>query len=170
MEWSDIVWFNYGVYKGFNSLHVTGTFMCPRKRSCATQRAHLCAIWPYMQYWLYIKEVRVNPCQLSSNKSRPHLSTYMYVYLNKGRKQFVLGKRAVLVREWSWIWPWDTKHEATWEANGLQFSFKVWALPLDNLEVSWICQGCMYQAPFWIVVSHDVKGQILASNKYKLLT
>ena len=33
-------------------------------------------------------EVRVNPCLLSSNKSRPHLSTY--VDLIKGRKGAVL--------------------------------------------------------------------------------
>ena len=34
------------------------------------------------------QEVRVNPCLLSSNKSRPHLSTY--IDLIKGRKGAVL--------------------------------------------------------------------------------
>ena len=87
-----------------------------------------------MQYWLCIKEVRVNPCLLSSNESRPHLP--LYVYLNKGRK------RAVLVR---------SDHEfdhgllntklslqskafsSTWGANDLQFSLKVGALPVSQM-------------------------------------
>jgi len=85
-------------------------------------------------------EVRVNPCQLSSNKSRPHLSTY--IDLIKGRKG------VVLVRTWSWIWLRATKREAfssTQGATSLHFLLKAGVLPLDNLEIGWICQGCWYQ-------------------------
>jgi len=109
------------------------------------------------------QEVRVNSCLFSSNRSRPHLSTY--VNLIKGRKG------AVLVRERSWIWPRATKREAfpsTRGANSLQFSLKVGILPLDNLEIGWICQGCRYQvrksAPFWIAGELQSKA---ADNGFK---
>ena len=134
-------------------------------------RAHLCALSPCTRYLFFSNKVRVVPCLLSSNKSRPHL--YTYVDLIKGRK------RVVLVCESSWIWPRVAKHEAfssTRGANGLQFSLKVGVhvLPLENLEIGWICQGCRYQVRnrhrFELLVSYDVKPQIMDSNKYKLLS
>ena len=93
------------------------------------------------------QEVRVNPCLLIS--LGPQLSTYI---------DFVKGRiGVVLVWEWSWIWPRAAKCEAfslTQGANSIQFSLKVGVLPLDNLEVGWICQGCRHQvrksAPFRI--------------------
>ena len=58
--------------------------------------------------------------------------------------------------------------------NGLQFSLKVEALPLDNLEIGRICLGYRYQvrklALFRIAGKLQVKPQITASIKYKLLT
>ena len=56
----------------------------------------------------------VNPCLLGSNKSRPHLSTY----ITTQKKQ----EGAVLVREWLWIFTRAAKHEAfswTQRASGL---------------------------------------------------
>ena len=67
--------------------------MCPRNAPALCDE-HIYVPSDPIQYQLCIKEVRVNPYLLSSNitnKSRPQLSTY--VYLKKGRK------RAVLVRE-----------------------------------------------------------------------
>ena len=70
---------------------------------------------PSGKYFVGIMDSLLYVSLLSSSKSRPHLSTY--VYLVKGRK------RAVLVREWPWIWPRAAKHEAfssTRWTNGLQ--------------------------------------------------
>ena len=99
-------------------------------------------------------EVRVYPCLLSSNKSRPHL--YTYVDLIKDRK------RAVLVCTWSWTWPRAAKCEAfssTRGANSLQFSLKVGVLHLDNLNISWICQGCRYEVRK--LVLFRIRGKLL---------
>ena len=79
----------------------------------------------------------VNPCLLSSNKFRPHLSTYITT-----RKR---QEGAVLMCEWSWILTRASKSEAfsrTNGANSLQFSLKAEVLPSNNLEKSRNCQGC----------------------------
>ena len=53
----------------------------------------------------------VNPYLLCSNKSRPHLFTYITVQERQ--------ERAVLVREWSWIWQGlYTTHEAFFRTEG----------------------------------------------------
>ena len=134
-----------------------------------TRWAHLCALWPRTIYWFCSKDVRVNPCLLSSNKSGWHLSTY--IDLIKGRK------RVVLVHKWLWIWPRAAKRKAfssTRRANSLhQFSLKVGVLLLDNFEICWICQGWSHQVRkfrhFNLWVSYgkllDVKQEIMASNK-----
>ena len=78
----------------------------------------------------------VNPYLLSSNKSRPHLTTYITT------RKWQEG--AVLMCEWSLILTRASKSEAfsrTNEGNSLQFSLKEEVLPSDNLEMSWNCQG-----------------------------
>ena len=79
----------------------------------------------------------VNPYLMSSNKSRPHLSTY--ITTRKGQEG------AVLMCEWSWILTRASKSEAfsrTNGANSLQFSLKAEVLPSNNLEMSRNFQGC----------------------------
>ena len=75
----------------FNSLHAKCRFICIRdKFSLREVHINLHAILGKAEpCGSKAKQgVRVNPCLFSSNKSRPHLSTY--VNLIKGRKGAVL--------------------------------------------------------------------------------
>ena len=111
------------------------------------------------------QEVRVNPCLLSGNKSRPHLSTYVDII--QGRKG------AVLVHERSWIkfdqqllnMKLSLQHG---ELTASSFLINVGVLPLDYLEIGWIRQGCRYQvrksAPFRIAGKLRCKA---ADNGFK---
>ena len=64
----------------FNSLQVTGTFMYPRNTS-ALRDGHVYVPADVVQSNEVNSEAKrafgVNPCLLSSNKYRPHLSTYI---------------------------------------------------------------------------------------------
>ena len=110
------------------------------------------------------RDFEVNPCLLSSNKSRPHLSSY--IVISEGQKGAV-----------RWILSMASRHEAfpwTWGANSLQTSHKAEVLPSNNSKVGWIARGYKQQvrksAPFRITGKLRCKMQIMASNKYKKLT
>ena len=64
----------------FNSLHITGTFMCPRNAS-ALCVGHVNVPADIVQSNEVNSKAKrafgVNPCLLSSNKCRPYLSTYI---------------------------------------------------------------------------------------------
>lgn len=86
---------------------------------------HACMCPPFIAMCMRsvkaMQDCRVNPCSWSSNKSRPHLSTYIHHYA------------IVLVHEWLWR---AVKHEdfsQTKGANGLQFSLKEEVLASNNL-------------------------------------
>ena len=75
----------------------------------------------------------VNPCLLHSNKSRPHLSTYITTQEEQ--------EGVVLMCERSTR---AAKHEAfsrTKEASNFQFSLRAEELPSNNLESSQIWRG-----------------------------
>ena len=63
-----------------NSLHATGTFMCPCNTSALCDR-HIYVPADAVQSYGVNSEAKrafgVNPCLLSSNKCRPRLSTYI---------------------------------------------------------------------------------------------
>ena len=104
-----------------NVLHAKCRFICIRELF-SLREVHI-----YMHGGYSSKAKRdlgVNPCLLSSNKSRPHLSTY--IVISEGQE----GE--IQLRERRWILPRVSKHKAfprTWEANGLQTSHKAEALP-----------------------------------------
>ena len=70
-----------------NSLHATGTFMCPRNASALRDR-HIYVpsdvVQSYEENTKAKQAFGVNPFLLSSNKCRPHLSTY--ITRREGRK------------------------------------------------------------------------------------
>ena len=72
---------------GLNYLHATGTFMCPRNAS-VLRDGHVYVPADVVQSIEVNSEAKrafgVNPCLLSSNKCRPHLSTY--ITRREGRK------------------------------------------------------------------------------------
>ena len=79
-----------------NSLYVKGTFMCPPNTSALCDR-HIYVPADVIQSYEVNSEAKqafgISPCLLSSNKCRPHLSTYI---APRGRQE-----RAVLVRDCS---------------------------------------------------------------------
>ena len=79
-----------------NSLHTMGIFMCPHNASAVCD-GHVYVPADVIQSNEVNSEAKrafgVNPCLLSSNKCRPHLSTYI---IQRGRQE-----EAVLVRDHS---------------------------------------------------------------------
>ena len=71
----------------FNSVLATGIFMCPRNAS-VLRDGHVCVPADVVQSNEVNSEAKqafgVNSCQLSSNKCRPHLSTYI---TRRGRQE-----------------------------------------------------------------------------------
>ena len=69
------------------SLHAKGTFMCPHNASALRDR-HIYVPADVVQFYEENSKAKrafgVSPCLLSSNKCRPHLSTY--ITLREGRK------------------------------------------------------------------------------------
>ena len=87
--------------KEVSSLHAKCRFMCIRD-IFSLREVHI-----YMRGGHSRKAKRdfeVNPCLLSSNKSRPHLSTY--IIISEGQKG------AVQLRERRWILSMVSRHEA----------------------------------------------------------
>ena len=79
-------------YTSINSLHVKCRFICIR------ELFSLCEVHIYIHGGYSSKakqDLRVNPCLLSSNKSRPHFSTY--IVISEGQEG------AVQLHERRWI-------------------------------------------------------------------
>ena len=74
-----------------------------------------------------------NPWQFSTNKSSPHLFTYITIQKSQ--------KGAVLVRWFLTMAAEDEAFSQAEEANGLQVSLSIEVLPLNNLKIGSTWQG-----------------------------
>ena len=84
--------------------------------------------------------VRAADCLVFANKSRPHLST-----IQESQEGAVLDCGC-----WQGLPNTKLSLEQS-EANGLQFSLTMEVLPLNNLKISSICQGCKYRYCFQLL-------------------
>ena len=104
-------------------------------------------------------ECGVNPCLLSSNKFRPHLSTYITT-----RKR---QEGAVLMCEWSWILTRLPKAKLFLEQTE-QTASSFYLRHKYYHQITWKWDETV--KAIGVLVSTSIATHSMASNKYKLLT
>ena len=124
--------------RNFHALNPRGAmsiYIYARARLLVTSMStYICTQYKRVPTAPSCKTAGKNSCLLSSNKFRPHLSTYV-----TARKR---QEGAVPMREWTRNFTRAIKSEAfsrTNGANSLQFSIKAEVLPSCNLEMSPSC-------------------------------